>query len=242
MLNTVCIDRKFPDTVAILPAAGIGKRMNSVLPKQYYTIGKKTLIEYSVHVLLSQTYIRHCIVVINNNDRWFHRLSIATNPKISVAIGGRTRAESVMAGLQYVENSKWVVVHDAVRPCLRKEDLLRLFEITKFSKVGGILAIPVFNTVKRSYAHKKLIHYTINRNNLWYALTPQLFNVDLLKCCLKKALKNKITVTDEASAIEYCGYTAVLVKGRSDNIKVTYYDDLGLASFYLSKLYTIGNI
>lgn len=227
----------FPGITAILPAAGIGKRMNSTLPKQYFTIGDKTILEYSINALFFQSLIQHCIVVISAHDRWFRQLSVSCDPRISVVIGGNTRADSVMAGLKHVKNSVWVIVHDAVRPCLHSDDLLRLFKIINFSKVGGILATPVRDTIKRSYSGSDCIHYTINRNNLWNALTPQLFNCNLLKYCLNKVLKNKIIVTDEASAIEYCGYTYILVRGRMDNIKVTYKSDIELISFYLSKLY-----
>ncbi|WP_159715520.1 2-C-methyl-D-erythritol 4-phosphate cytidylyltransferase [Blochmannia endosymbiont of Camponotus nipponensis] len=237
VVYTECVEKKFPDITAILPAAGTGKRMNNILPKQYCTIGDKTLIEHSISVLLYQSCIRHCIVVVNASDRWFRQLSISYDPRVSVVIGGQTRADSVMAGLEHVKKSVWVIVHDAVRPCLRDEDLLRLFEITKFSQIGGILAIPISNTIKRTYYGTNVIRYTVDRENLWHALTPQLFNYDLLKCCLKKALKNKVVITDEASAVEYCGYTSILIQGRSDNIKVTYQDDLKLARFYLSKLY-----
>lgn len=228
----------FPDTTAILPAAGIGRRMNSVLPKQYFMIGNKTIIEYSIDALFFQSCIRHCIVVINSSDRWFNKLSIAYDPRISVVIGGNTRADSVMAGLQHVK-TVWVIVHDAVRPCLHYDDLLQLFKITEFSCVGGILATPVRDTIKRSYSHSDFICYTVNRRNLWNALTPQLFNYNILKNCLSQALINKVNVTDEATAVEYCGYVSVLVRGRIDNIKITYQDDIELASFYLSKLYKI---
>lgn len=240
MLSFSYINQNFPDTTVVLPAAGVGRRMDSVLPKQYFIIGNKTVIEYSINVLLQQSCIRNCIVVINNQDRWFHRLSVSQDPRISVVIGGETRADSVMAGLQRVKNSVWVMIHDAVRPCLHWQDLLSLLKITKFSQVGGILATPIVNTIKVADSNNNLIHYTLSRDNLWNALTPQLFNCDLLKYCLKKALKNKIFITDESAAIEYCGYTSVLVPGRSDNIKVTYKHDLKLANFYLSRLYGDG--
>lgn len=235
------VEVNFPDITAILPAAGIGKRMNSVLPKQYFMIGGRTVLEYSINALLFQSCIRHCIVVINESDKWFNQLSISYDPRVSVVIGGNTRADSVMAGLKHVKNSMWVIVHDAVRPCLHSDDLLRLFKITKFSQIGGILAIPVRDTIKQSYANSDVIHYTINRNNLWHALTPQLFNYHLLKFCLNKVLKNRIDVADESSAVEYCGYASILIKGRTDNIKITYKDDIKLVSFYLSMLYKRNN-
>lgn len=227
----------FPEITAILPAAGIGKRMHSTLPKQYFMIEGKTVLEYSMNALLFQSCIRRCIVVINAHDRWFNQLSVSYDPRVSVVIGGNTRADSVMAGLKHVKNSAWVIIHDAVRPCLHHEDLLRLFKIIKFSQVGGVLAVPVRDTIKRSYSDNNFIHYTVNRNNLWCALTPQLFNYNLLKFCLSKALKNRIDITDESVAMEYCGYSSILVKGRTDNIKVTCKDDIKLVSVYLSKLY-----
>lgn len=227
----------FPDITAILPAAGVGKRMNSALPKQYLMIRDKTVLEYSIHALLYLSCVRRCIVVLNAKDRWFNQLSISYDPRIISVIGGITRAHSVMAGLKYVENSMWVVVHDAVRPCLHYDDLLRLFKVMTFSQIGGILAIPVRDTIKKSCFSNRFIHATVDGRNLWHALTPQLFNYKLLKYCLKKALKNKINITDEASAIEHCGYKSVLVQGRTDNVKVTYKDDLKLVGFYLSELY-----
>ncbi|ADV33574.1 2-C-methyl-D-erythritol 4-phosphate cytidylyltransferase [Candidatus Blochmanniella vafra str. BVAF] len=232
----------FPDMTAILPAAGIGGRMHSFPPKQYCIIGNKTLIEYSINVLLQQSNIKHCIVVINCNDNWFSKLSVSYDPRVSVVIGGKTRADSVMAGLKHVKKSMWVIIHDAVRPCLHYQDLLRLFKITQFSKIGGILATPVVNTVKKAYVGSNFISHTVSRNDLWHSLTPQLFNYNLLKKCLEKALINQIIISDEASAIEYCGYTSILVRGRSDNIKITYKDDLRLAKFYLSEIYRNKNI
>lgn len=235
------VKKNFPDTTAVLPAAGLGRRMSSILPKQYFTIDDKTVLEHSIYALFRQSCIRRCVVVINARDQWFNKLSISYDPRINVVIGGHTRADSVMAGLKYVK-TMWVIVHDAVRPCLHYDDLSSLFKITKFSHVGGILATPVCDTIKRSYSdNSNFIHYTVNRNDLWHALTPQLFNCNLLKYCLNKALTNKINITDEAVAVEYCGYISTIVQGRTDNIKITYPSDIELARFYLSKLYKKNN-
>ncbi|WP_199063641.1 2-C-methyl-D-erythritol 4-phosphate cytidylyltransferase, partial [Serratia sp. ASV30] len=143
---------------------------------------------------------------------------------------------SVLAGLQLAGNAHWVLVHDAARPCLHPDDLERLLAITAHSKVGGILAAPVRDTMKRAQVGQSIISHTVERQDLWHALTPQLFPLELLKLCLQRALDEGATVTDEASALEHCGYHPLLVAGRADNIKVTRPEDLALAAFYLTQL------
>ncbi|AEW44343.1 2-C-methyl-D-erythritol 4-phosphate cytidylyltransferase [Serratia symbiotica str. 'Cinara cedri'] len=229
-----------PSITAILLAAGIGSRMRANCPKQYLTIGHKSILEYSIEVLLLHPCIQRVIVVINLRDHKFKRLLIAADPRISVAIGGRHRADSVLAGLQYAENAQWVLVHDAARPCLHHDDITRLLTITKYSKIGGILVVPVRDTIKRAKPNLGIISHTIERQNLWHALTPQLFPLALFKHCLQWAIDANVTITDDASALEYCGYHPVLVSGRSDNIKVTWPEDLSLAAFYLTQLHNQG--
>ncbi|UVK78760.1 MAG: 2-C-methyl-D-erythritol 4-phosphate cytidylyltransferase [Sodalis sp. Ffu] len=226
---------KFSDVIAVLPAAGIGSRMQSPFPKQYHTIGDKTLLEHALSALLHQPCIRRVIVAIRSDDRWFHHLPVAANPRASVVTGGKTRAESVMAALHHANRAGWVMVHDAVRPCLHQDDLVRLLAVMSRSPVGGILATPVRDTMKRARAGCKIIDYTVERNDLWHALTPQLFDFDLLKNCLSQALAEGVTTTDEASALERYGYRPLLVPGRADNIKVTIPEDLVLANFYFSQ-------
>lgn len=233
---------KFPDIIAILPAAGIGSRMNSSFPKQYHTIGNKTLLELSISTLLNQPCIRQVIVAISPNDCWFHRLSLATDPRVSAVTGGETRVESVIAALRYAHRVAWVLVHDAVRPCLHQEDLMRLLAVTSRSPVGGILGTPVCNTVKRVHADSNLIDYTVDRNDLWHALTPQLFNYNLLQRCLRRALAENVVITDEASSLEYYGYWPLLVPGRADNIKVTVKEDLILVNSYFAQFNKNENI
>ncbi|AKC60341.1 2-C-methyl-D-erythritol 4-phosphate cytidylyltransferase [Blochmannia endosymbiont of Camponotus (Colobopsis) obliquus] len=229
--------KDFPDVVAVLPAAGVGSRMKHHLPKQYYIINDKTLLEHAVDALMYQPCIKQIIVVINCCDHWFHKLPIANDSRISVVVGGKTRADSVMIALEHIHQSEWVIIHDAVRPCLHQDDLLRLLEVTIFSHIGGILAIPVSDTIKRAYTYSDIIHYTIERKDLWRALTPQLFNCNLLKKSLAQLLERGCIISDEAAALEMCGYHPQLIIGRSDNIKVTYPEDLILADVYLSKIY-----
>lgn len=225
-----------PDVIAILPAAGIGSRMQTALPKQYLTIGDKTLLEHAIDALLRQPCIREAIVAISPADRWYHQLPVAADPRVRVVTGGEARADSVMAALRRVCTASWVLVHDVARPCLHQDDLRRLLAITAHTEVGGLLASPVRDTMKRACAGTDIIASTVEREDLWHALTPQLFARDLLKNCLERALAEGATVTDEASALEYCGYAPLLVPGRADNIKVTRPEDLVLARFFFSQL------
>ncbi len=236
----------FLDVIAILPAAGIGSRMQMDCPKQYLTIHGKTLLEHAIDALLRQGCVRRVIVAINADDRYFDTLPIARDGRVSRVIGGKERADSVMAGLRRAQdwNPDWVLVHDAARPCLHQDDLVRLLAITEHSTIGGILATPVRDTMKRArndatkrgVAQDSVIEHTVDRQNLWHALTPQLFPLTLLRDCLAKALGEGAHITDEASALEYCGYQPLLVPGRGDNIKVTRPEDLALAAFYFTQL------
>ncbi|MFV8871694.1 2-C-methyl-D-erythritol 4-phosphate cytidylyltransferase [Serratia fonticola] len=224
-----------PQVIAVLPAAGIGSRMQADCPKQYLTIGHQTILEHAIHALLRHPRITQVIVAISPEDQQFKTLPIASDPRVLVTEGGQQRADSVLAGLQLAGNAHWVLVHDAARPCLHPDDLERLLAITAHSKVGGILAAPVRDTMKRAQVGQNVISHTVERQDLWHALTPQLFPLELLKLCLQRALDEGATVTDEASALEHCGYHPLLVAGRADNIKVTRPEDLALAAFYLTQ-------
>ncbi|MBX4180987.1 2-C-methyl-D-erythritol 4-phosphate cytidylyltransferase [Sodalis sp. CWE] len=222
------------NVIAVLPAAGVGSRMGSDIPKQYLTIGNKTLLEHAIERLFNHPYIHEVIVAINANDHWYYRLSISNDIRVRVVTGGLVRTHSVMAALRYTKTASWVLVHDASRPCLHQDDLFRLLKIVAYTNIGGVLAVPVRDTIKRAYAGSKNIFVTVDRKDLWHALTPQLFSRNLLVICLEKVISKNITITDEASALEYCGYSPLLVPGRADNIKVTYPEDLELARFFLS--------
>ncbi|ACZ78140.1 2-C-methyl-D-erythritol 4-phosphate cytidylyltransferase [Dickeya parazeae] len=221
------------EVVAVLPAAGNGSRMLSDRPKQYLSIGTKTILEHTVAALLRQPRIQRVIIAISADDPYFSALPLASDARIQVVNGGRQRADSVLAGLQQVQQADWVLVHDAARPCLHQDDLSRLLLLTGQSEVGGILAAPVRDTMKRS--RDGHIDHTVEREALWHALTPQLFPLALLRSCLERALREGATITDEASALEYCGYQPQIVPGRADNIKVTRPEDLALAEFYLTR-------
>ncbi|MGV7959971.1 2-C-methyl-D-erythritol 4-phosphate cytidylyltransferase [Photorhabdus tasmaniensis] len=232
------------DIIALVPAAGIGSRMNSDCPKQYLSIAGKTVIEHTLAALLAHPRIQRVVVVLNPADTQFQSLEVASNPRITTVIGGKQRADSVLAGLNHLahlagNDNRWVLVHDAARPCLHHDDLERLLQLAETDEhgnmaCGGILASPVSDTMKRGGVGQ-VIDHTVERQDLWHALTPQFFPLMLLRDSLSKALSQHANITDEASALEYCGYQPVLVHGRSDNIKVTRPEDLALAEFYLSR-------
>ncbi|ATZ12448.1 2-C-methyl-D-erythritol 4-phosphate cytidylyltransferase [Erwinia amylovora] len=223
------------NVVAVVPAAGIGSRMLSGCPKQYLTICGKTILEHSLAALLAHPAVSRVVVALSPQDSHFHQLPIARDARVSAVTGGLQRADSVLAGLQAASSAQWALVHDAARPCLHPEDLSRLLALTASSKVGGILAAPVRDTMKRAISGRSDIDHTVEREALWHALTPQLFPVGLLRDCLLRALGEGANITDEASALEYCGYHPELVTGRSDNLKVTRPEDLALAQFYLTQ-------
>lgn len=231
-----------PDVIAVVPAAGIGSRMQTECPKQYLQIGDKTILEHAVASLMAHPRVGQVIVAISPNDTHFSSLPLAVHPRVRVVIGGGQRADSVLAGLQAAGNAEWVLVHDAARPCLHQDDLENLLSITAINKVGGILAAPVRDTMKRGEPGKTLIAHTVDREDLWHALTPQLFPLELLRSCLLRALDEGATITDEASALEYCGFHPALISARADNIKVTRPEDLALAAFYLTRLTQTENL
>ncbi|MFY2507666.1 2-C-methyl-D-erythritol 4-phosphate cytidylyltransferase, partial [Vibrio pectenicida] len=161
---------------------------------------------------------------------------IADNKCVISVLGGKERFESVLSGLTYVrENEKadWVMVHDAARPCVNDRDIDKLIKVSLNHQVGGLLASPVRDTMKRSNSLGN-IEYTVDRENLWHALTPQMFRTEQLNTALNKALSEGVNVTDEASAMEWIGLSPALVQGSAENIKITQPEDLVLAEFYLN--------
>ena len=221
------------DIVAIVPAAGIGCRMESQLPKQYLKIGAMTILEHTLQKLLTHSKISEVVVVINKEDKLFSTLDVAS--KVKVTYGGKTRADSVLAGLNLVAENKWALVHDAARPCVTHQDITKLINRVLQEDKGGILAMPLSDTIKQADTNNPdTINHSVDRTYLWGAATPQLFNAGELKACLNRALNNHVAITDEASAIEYCGGHPLLVECRRDNIKITCPEDLNLAKYYLT--------
>lgn len=223
--------------IAIVPAAGIGSRMGADKPKQYLMLGQQSILAHTLDVLLSHTDISQVIVALHPQDQHFKQLPQATHPKLSLVIGGGERADSVLAALDYalaINPQAWALVHDAARPCLRHEDINKLIGSVEQHPQGAILAAPVRDTMKRSDASGQITS-TVDRALLWHALTPQFFPITSLHRNLSQALAAKVSITDEASAMEWAGVRPGLVNGRVDNIKVTHPDDLQLAALFISQ-------
>ena len=224
----------------IIPAAGVGRRMGSDVPKQYLLLNDKPVIEHTLNIFKSHPAVSEIVVAISNEDEYWSSVNTSSSNIIHKTDGGKERCDSVLNGLEFLQNKAdvddWVLVHDAARPCLREKDLNLLLDTLIQHDVGGILAVPVRDTMKRSEKDSNLIAETVERENLWHALTPQMFRYKLLNDALKSALNENKTITDEASAIEHAGYKPVLVEGHADNIKITRPEDLALAAFYLRQV------
>ena len=222
--------------VAVVPAAGVGSRMKADRPKQYLTINAITILEHTVNKLLSHPQVSKVVVAVSEGDPYFPELSLSQHPDVVRVKGGNERADSVLSALNYIQESglgEWVMVHDAARPCIQQGDIDKLIEAALSHPVGGILAAPVRDTMKRGADGQ--IDHTVERANLWHALTPQMFRTLPLQQALTEALEQGVSITDEASAFEWKGASPALVAGRSDNFKVTQPEDLALAEFYLSQ-------
>ncbi|KGJ97720.1 2-C-methyl-D-erythritol 4-phosphate cytidylyltransferase [Thalassotalea sp. ND16A] len=233
----------------VVPAAGIGKRMSETIAKQYLKIAGKSILEHTLERLLSHPKINHIVVALAEHDQSFSRLAVASNPQISTVIGGGERSDSVLAGLTALANAgtnkesntsgKWVLVHDAARPCVTHADIDALIgfcqnHCTDNNSAGAILATPVRDTMKRCDSNQQISH-TEERENLWHAQTPQMFKLTQLTQALTLGLQDKAAITDEASALEHCGINSFVVSGREDNIKITRPSDLNLAAFILAQ-------
>ena len=217
---------------AIVPAAGIGSRMGADCPKQYLTLAGKTILEHTLGCLLSHPAIARVIVALAPHDGWFEQLAVAADPRILRVEGGIERAYSVLNAL-HVAEGKWVLVHDAARPCLTQGDLDALIA-SAMACDGAILGSRVRDTMKRTDGAGNIVA-TVEREQLWHALTPQMFPTGTLKRALEEGLALGALITDEASAMERAGFTVKMVEGRADNIKVTRPEDLSLAELFLQQ-------
>jgi len=225
--------------VVVVPAAGVGKRMQSQCPKQYLTIDNFTIIEHTVIRLLSHEDIDKVVIALGENDEYFADTSLINNSNVSIVVGGKERVDSVLAALKSIDKNQyqWVLVHDAARPCITHRDISALIEKTQMINTGGLLAMPVRDTMKRGNRKKQqsLVEHTVERSELWHALTPQMYRSDELQNAIEQALSTNTEITDESSAMEIAGFESILVEGSGDNIKITRPDDLALAEFILTK-------
>ncbi len=224
----------------IVPAAGMGQRMNVNRPKQYIKVAGKHIIEHSLAPLLRCTWVDTIVVALGKDDSYWQHTSISNDPHIAVCCGGPSRAQSVRNALAQLkaDAKDWVVVHDAVRPCLKTEALEQFIKSTWENPVGAILAIAISDSIKRvqrTADHNGLrVVDTLNRDDLWVrAATPQMFRYRLLCDALDKALNDGIGIDDEAVAMQHTKHEVRVVLGDAQNIKITYPADLENARRWL---------
>lgn len=225
-----------PRYFALIPAAGVGARMGGTVPKQYVSIAGKSMLRHVLDTFSGSAAISHTFVVVNAEDGYIGEVMAEPahdNSNITVLrAGGATRQQSVLNGLhvtrEWIDDDDWVLVHDAARPGLSNTLLQRLIRSLQDDEVGGLLAVPVVDTLKRA-GDAGRVDDTIAREYLWAAQTPQMFRYGLLR----RALEQAASVTDEASAIEALGLRPKLVEGSACNFKVTLPEDVALAELYL---------
>jgi 2-C-methyl-D-erythritol 4-phosphate cytidylyltransferase len=219
-----------PNFWALIPAAGVGSRMAADRPKQYLELAGKTIIEHSLACFLDHPQLLGVVVSLAADDPYWPNLACAADPRIQRAEGGRERADSVLGGLLRLSElgaqaRDWVLVHDAARPNLARSDLDLLLAELADDPVGGLLAVPARDTLKRAGADGRVLA-TVDRAPIWQAYTPQMFRLAELQRALADALLAGVAITDEASAMEWAGQAPRLIEGRGDNLKVTRPEDL----------------
>ncbi len=221
----------------IVPAAGIGARMGVNCPKQYLSLAGKTVIEHTLERLLTLPNVAGIYLALGDSDSYWGELPLAKNNHIHQVVGGAERCNSVLNALDQLQDkaspNDWVLVHDAARPCVYKQSILRLIDQVGDHPVGGILGVPVSDTLKQ--VNSSVIDATIDRRYLWQAQTPQMFRFGLLRECLQRGLAEGQLITDESSALELYGHQPLMVQGRSDNIKITRPEDLAIAAVILQQ-------
>ena len=211
--------------------------MATQIPKQYLPLRGRPIIEHTVTRLCGHPLVSGLVVVLAAQDTGWHGVNIDTPKPVIRALGGAERCHSVLNGIEALSDlaapADWVLVHDAVRPCVRLADVDRLITMLSDHPVGGLLGLPVGDTIKRADAHGTIAE-TVSRHGLWQALTPQMFRLQALHQALRKCIEQGLMITDEAQAMELTGSAPQLVEGSPDNIKITRHADLALAELFLA--------
>jgi 2-C-methyl-D-erythritol 4-phosphate cytidylyltransferase len=215
--------------------------MQSAIPKQYLPLLGRPVILHTLERLCAHARIQGVLVGVAREDRHWPSLvaELKRLPKfLGTCPGGETRAQTVLNGLKelmkHAKPDDWVLVHDAVRPCIRLGDIDKLISAVSGGEEGGLLAFPVSDTVKRVDNAGRVLE-TVSRAGLWRAVTPQMFRINALAQALEKAMKTGKDITDEASAMEVAGGHPHVVACHTDNIKITLADDLALAELYMKQ-------
>lgn len=221
---------------ALIPAAGSGSRMGAELPKQYLPLLGKPMIHHTLSIFCVHPAISRVFVILSPDDTGWQQYDFsALGDKVEVLrCGGATRAETVLNGLNAIADQTkaddWILVHDAARPCLTQSMLDNLLAELADDDTGGLLAVPVADTLKREGKNGRVDH-TEPRAGLWRAQTPQMFRYGLLRAALRASGTD--APTDEAQAVEFLGHAPRLVMGDGHNLKVTYPEDLVIAELLL---------
>ena len=223
---------------ALVPAAGRGARLGGEIPKQYLSFGGKRLIEHTLTKVLSYQPIEQCLVMLSAEDTCWAELPIAQHKKIVEVAGGDERMNSVYQGLLWLKGKAqaddWVLVHDAARALIQVSDIQRLMDAVSDHPVGGLLGVPVRDTLKS--VRDGCVSQTISRDQVWHALTPQVFRYEVLRAAYESATALQQAVTDEAQAIECMGGKPLMVKCESLNLKLTYQEDMKVFASVLGEL------
>ena len=222
---------------AVVPAAGVGSRMQTTTPKQYLLLAGKPVLSHSLSRLLALPALQQVVVAVAAEDAYWPSLPEASESRVLAVEGGRERADSVLAGLlalaEKADADDWVLVHDAARPCVQSKSIAAMVAALADNPVGGIMATAIADTVKQAGEGLR-IEATLDRSRLWAAQTPQLFRYGLLKSALEQALAAGVAVTDEASALEWAVHTPQLFAGSKTNLKITVPEDIRLAELILA--------
>jgi 2-C-methyl-D-erythritol 4-phosphate cytidylyltransferase len=235
----------------VMPAAGVGRRFGTIKPKQYAPLQGRTVIEWALAPFLTDVTCAGVVVGLAAEDPYWGEIADrlakmpGRTPELIFVTGGVERSHTVRKGLEALNSratsDDWVLVHDAARPCLAADDLQRLLERLGNHRVGGLLATPAADTLKRAISNPPAatgdnveVEQTVDRAGLWRALTPQMFRRGMLCEALDRAFAAGRLPTDEAQALEWMGERPVLVQGSAANIKITSADDLVLAAALLN--------
>jgi 2-C-methyl-D-erythritol 4-phosphate cytidylyltransferase len=212
--------------------------MGAQLPKQYLSIAGRRIIDHTLVRLLNHPRIAGIYLALSAEDELWQSCGLVNDQRIFRVEGGEQRCHSVLNALRALKrqaaDDDWVLVHDAARPCLSRNDLDRLIDTLIDHPVGGLLGVPVRDTLKSVNAEGE-VEGTVSRDGLWHALTPQMFRLNILHQSLESAIDKGALVTDDASAIELAGHRPLMVEGDAGNIKITRPEDLQLAADYLSR-------
>jgi 2-C-methyl-D-erythritol 4-phosphate cytidylyltransferase len=222
---------------AVIPAAGVGRRMGGQSPKQYLPLAGQPVLVHSMAPFAALDGLLGMVVALSPGDRWWQSLVVPPGLPVETVVGGEERAHSVRNALARLagraDEQDWILVHDAARPCLRTADLHRLVSALREDPVGGLLGSPVHDTLKQ-VDEEGCSAGTVDRRRMWRAFTPQMFRFGALTAALDAQLGNGVAGTDECMAMEAAGLRPRLIEGHADNIKITRPADLELAEAILA--------